>query len=135
MTEINPVVSAPLRTQKADEKFLFFLRTAPNPITEDSIALFYAQYVMLPSSFCTRHLNDKTFAEQDLVSDVEALIRYNSIQWFDRSLGRAMRKRLLSESPKLNFTSPAPLRLRNAETLSIVRDMERFEKEECKNHF
>lgn len=79
---IHAVVNPPLHLAKADEKILFFLRHTPKPITEDAIKLFYAQYVMRYYSIPARY------------GDEEWLKMY-ALAWFDRSVGRIMRRSLL----------------------------------------
>lgn len=109
-TEIIEVsIQPPIALQRADERFILFLKKCTFPVTEDQIISWYKEYVQLKSQ--------KVMQVQDLESgiwhyessdyDPETLRAY-ALSWFDRSLGRTIRKAIIPKeaikllSPKLD---------------------------------
>lgn len=99
MTNAEPIevtIQPPVALQRADERFILFLKRATFPITEPQIIDWYQRYVQM-SEKTTRTVYDKLndmYIKEECEYDATT-VRLYALAWFDRSLGRTIRKAII----------------------------------------
>ena len=87
----------PTGVSLADYRFLKFIAFVHLPITEEKIVIFYKENVQRNAEAHEWSFEKKRYVLRDYKPQE---IRLASLNWFDRSLGRTLRKGILTQIAK-----------------------------------
>jgi hypothetical protein len=106
---IQVTIQPPIELAPADERFILFLKKVQFPIVETEIISWYRQYVQLNDKRKDKVYENGVWVLIDR-EKTDGEIRTNALAWFDRCLGRVIRKAII---PNAAMKLLSPIREEN----------------------